>query len=171
MRQGTFRSRNERSRCRPTQENSLLVQDSSYLNTSPGTRKPRYPPSRKRSRSSVGSAGCFAISSRLRKTRQMRTYGWNGPHGASVGISSGCSKSQSSKAASEEARRTLRYVEPLNDVVGGLFQHPVRAVLRTFDSVAFWRRRSNCPVLSAQDQWRASWRFSEYLPVSNGQFG
>jgi hypothetical protein len=33
-----------------------------------------------------------------------------------VSITSGCSKSPSSKAAaSEEARRTLRYVEPLSD--------------------------------------------------------
>ena len=37
-------------------------------------------------------------------------------HGADVNIASGCSKRPSSKAAaSEEARRTLRYVEPLSD--------------------------------------------------------
>ena len=36
--------------------------------------------------------------------------------GIKAPITSGCSKSPSSKAAaSEEARRTLRYVEPLND--------------------------------------------------------
>ena len=38
------------------------------------------------------------------------------PYGTDVSIVSGCSKSPSSKAAaSEEARRTLRYVEPLSD--------------------------------------------------------
>ena len=37
-------------------------------------------------------------------------------YGADVKIASGCSKRPSSKAAvSEEARRTLRYVEPLSD--------------------------------------------------------
>ena len=37
-------------------------------------------------------------------------------NGADVTIASGCSKRLSSKAAaSEEARRTLRYVEPLSD--------------------------------------------------------
>ena len=40
----------------------------------------------------------------------------NLPYGADVTIVSGCSKGPSSKAAaSEEARRTLRYVEPLSD--------------------------------------------------------
>jgi len=40
----------------------------------------------------------------------------NLPCGADVKIVSGCSKSLFSKAAaSEEARRTLRYVEPLSD--------------------------------------------------------
>lgn len=56
------------TRCRPTQPNSLPVQDSSYLSTLPGARKPRHPRSQKRSRSSVGSAGCLATSSRLRKS-------------------------------------------------------------------------------------------------------
>jgi hypothetical protein len=38
------------------------------------------------------------------------------PYGVDVKIVSGCSKRPSSKAAvSEEARRTLRYVEPLSD--------------------------------------------------------
>ena len=40
----------------------------------------------------------------------------------------------SSKAgASEEARRTLRYVEPLSDArtpLAGLFQHPVKTIIR-----------------------------------------
>jgi hypothetical protein len=37
--------------------------------------------------------------------------------GAEINIASGCSKRPSSKAAaSEEARRMLRYVEPLSDV-------------------------------------------------------
>ena len=40
----------------------------------------------------------------------------NGPYGVIAGITSGCSKRLSSKAAAvEEARRTLRYVEPLSD--------------------------------------------------------
>jgi hypothetical protein len=46
----------------------------------------------------------------------MRKYSQKFPFGADTGITSGCSKRLSSKAtASEEARRTLRYVEPLND--------------------------------------------------------
>jgi hypothetical protein len=45
-------------------------------------------------------------------------------------IASGCSKRPSRKAAaSEEVRRTLRYVEPLSDArtkLDGLFEHPAR---------------------------------------------
>jgi hypothetical protein len=41
---------------------------------------------------------------------------WNLSYDADVKTGSGCSKRPSSKAAvSEEARRTLRYVEPLSD--------------------------------------------------------
>ncbi len=43
-------------------------------------------------------------------------YGWNVPSGVDAGITSGCSNRLSSKAAaSEEARRTLRYGETLSD--------------------------------------------------------
>jgi|CXWL01.1.fsa_nt_gi hypothetical protein len=43
--------------------------------------------------------------------------GLNFPYSVDAGITSGCSKRLSSKAAaSEEARRTLRYGEPLSDV-------------------------------------------------------
>ena len=46
----------------------------------------------------------------------MPKHGWKFPYGADARITSGCSKRLSSKAAaSEEARRTLRYVEPLSD--------------------------------------------------------
>ena len=41
---------------------------------------------------------------------------WNPPYGADIKTGLGCSKRPSSKAAvSEEARHTLRYVEPLSD--------------------------------------------------------
>ena len=46
----------------------------------------------------------------------MRKYGQKLPFRADTRTTSGCSKRLSSKAAaSEEARRTLRYVEPLSD--------------------------------------------------------
>jgi hypothetical protein len=46
----------------------------------------------------------------------MPTIGWNGLYGADARITSGCSKRLSSKAAAtEEASRTLQYVEPLRD--------------------------------------------------------
>jgi len=56
-------------------------------------------------------------------------------------ITSGCSKRPSSKAAaSEEARRTLRYVEPLNDA---------RTMLAVFFSILLTRRPGH--VSPAQD--------------------
>jgi hypothetical protein len=52
--------------------------------------------------------------------------------GVDVKIASGCSKRLSSKAAtSEEARRTLRYVEPLSDA---------RTPLADFFSILLRRR-------------------------------
>ncbi len=49
------------------------------------------------------------------KTWLMPEYGWF-PFDADTRITSGCLKRLSSKAAaSEGARRTLRYVEPLSD--------------------------------------------------------
>src|SRR5574337_839965 len=50
------------------------------------------------------------------KIRSMPKYGRKFPFGANIRITSGCSKRLSSKAAaSGEARRTLRSVEPLSD--------------------------------------------------------
>jgi hypothetical protein len=50
------------------------------------------------------------------KARFIHTRSWNLLDGVDVKIVAGCSKRPSSKAAaSEEARRTLRYVEPLSD--------------------------------------------------------
>jgi hypothetical protein len=60
-------------------------------------------------------ASCF---SRLWKSSVYTQYTIGILHaGTDVNMVSGCSKRPSSKAAaSEEARRTLRYVEPLSDV-------------------------------------------------------
>jgi len=64
--------------------------------------------------------------------------------------SAGCSKSSSSKAAaSEEARRTFRYVESLNDArtpLAGFFSVLLQ---RTFWKVAFRRRAGQFAVLQA----------------------
>lgn len=52
----------------------------------------------------------------FRKTRLMPNYGWSFPYRSSGRIGSGYSTRLSGKAAaSEGARRTLRYVEPLSD--------------------------------------------------------
>ena len=60
-------------------------------------------------RLSEALAGC-------EKPRFVIIYRWIIQNYAHASIASGCSKRPSSKAAaSEEARRTLRYVEPLND--------------------------------------------------------
>jgi hypothetical protein len=57
-----------------------------------------------------------APPSRLRENSVLyRTREWNLTYGAEIKIIAGCSKRPSSKAtASEEARRTLQYVEPLS---------------------------------------------------------
>jgi hypothetical protein len=61
----------------------------------------------------------FHASSRLRKHSidGHNMAGLNFLYSIDAGITSGCSKRLSSKAAaSEEARHTLRYAEPLSDV-------------------------------------------------------
>jgi hypothetical protein len=68
-------------------------------------------------RASNGGLRSFnAPISLLKKLDLCTKCRWNLPYGVDVKIVSGCSKRPSGKASvSEEARRTLRYVEPLRD--------------------------------------------------------
>ena len=59
-------------------------------------------------------------------------------------------------AVSEEARRTLRYVEPLSDTryaVGGLFQHPDKGFLRTSPEKPGERALTSKPCVRPQLDW------------------